>query len=61
MNEKFREIARATADYHEQCYASYLPPDQQARIHEVIEDLVFTALYAAFEQVPTYPARFSLN
>jgi hypothetical protein len=64
------EIAKAGAEYHRQCYCSYLPLDQQQRVGEVIYDVILAALYAydginADRPAPgrpqTYPISFSAN
>lgn len=40
-----REVARAGAEYH-QAFCTHLPPDQQQRVFEVIEDLIYTSIIA---------------
>lgn len=64
------KVAAAGADWHAQVYCSYLPPDQQQRVKDVIHDVIVSALFAyegliedvrKHRRVHRYPIPFSEN
>lgn len=66
MNPLILQIAQAEREWHREQFCSYMPPDQQERVGQVIEDIVVAALLhyeevMIFAPATKYPIAFSPN